>query len=841
MAESDRPAFVTRKSENVAESPEVLFNESTRARSHGYLRGPQQDVLRAYLDHVDAENVALELPTGTGKTAVGLLIAEWRRRRSGDKVAYLSLTNQLAHQVMEEGRRLGIPCADLTGDRFHRSRSEEGRYLDGSAIAVTTYSNLFNINPVVQSSDVLVLDDAHGGEQHVVDMWTVEVVQDGDANLYHECLAALRPLLTELEFRRLTDPGEASVELCDFLRNNACIANLTAALDGSNNDRVRFSWPLIRNHLSACVILASERRIVFRPVMPPTHTHEPFCSTRQRLLMSATLGDPGDLMREYGLSAIAPLRAENPQWGHRYILVPEMHASEALSTRIVAEVWDQMQPQRAVLLTPSAVVLERSFDDLSANMAHAPTRISASDIGDSLDAFTQTDGAVLTVAGRYDGLDFPDDDCRLLIMKEAPSAISDLERHLRDYWKLGPLMRRRELTRLLQGLGRCTRSSTDYSIVFWLGQSLVNAASNPSLLRALPKGVGAEIRWGVAQSGLAAKEPEAVVKMALSLLGDESYRLDANESQKNYQSEGVEEPDTVSPDVVAKEVRFSRAMWDDDFGAAYAIARDIADEASDAGFRAWWWYLASMAASLQSDMSGEADCLRRATACGVNSGWLRRVATRRGQDRPSPPDDCGNSEQIWTHLERLGWAGPNFRGHIEGMLGLLSQNEHKQFHEGLERLGRCLGATTTRTNEQGAPDVVWSFEDMHVAFEAKTEKGADSLLSKAEVLQARGHVDWVRAKLADNDDSARIESVIVSPRPDLDEAAKPHAGQVSWLHADVLRTIGATTASLVEELRQSFNGSDFGQAKDEVCAKVKVNNLHRDGLIETLTNRRLGS
>ena len=40
------------------------------------------------MEHVDAKNVALELPTGTGKTAVGLLIADWRRRRSRDKAAY---------------------------------------------------------------------------------------------------------------------------------------------------------------------------------------------------------------------------------------------------------------------------------------------------------------------------------------------------------------------------------------------------------------------------------------------------------------------------------------------------------------------------------------------------------------------------------------------------------------------------------------------------------------------------------------------------------------------------------------------------------------------------------
>lgn len=40
----------------------------------------QADVLRIYAEtHVDDHDVALELPTGSGKTLVGLLIAEWRR------------------------------------------------------------------------------------------------------------------------------------------------------------------------------------------------------------------------------------------------------------------------------------------------------------------------------------------------------------------------------------------------------------------------------------------------------------------------------------------------------------------------------------------------------------------------------------------------------------------------------------------------------------------------------------------------------------------------------------------------------------------------------------------
>jgi len=839
-SDSERPSFVTRRGESAPESPEALFTQLTHAKSHGYLRGPQQDVLRAYMDQVSAENVALELPTGTGKTAAGLLIADWRRRRSRDKAAYLALTNQLAHQVIEEGKRLGIPCADLTGDKLHRSKSEEGRYLDASAVGVTTYSNLFNINPVIQPSDILVLDDAHGGEQYVTGMWTVSILADDDADLFGECMAAVRPLLTELEYRKLSDPFALSIELCDLLGNGGCLANLTSALDDSHNDAVRFSWPLIRNNLSACVVLVSARRIVIRPILAPTNTHAGFALTHQRLLMSATLGDPGDLMRDYGLDRIETLKAENPQWGHRYIFVPEMYSAEDVAERIVAKVWDSLQAQRAVLLTPSSAVLERVFARLWAHMDDKPSRISVSDISDTLDGFTKNDRAMLTVAGRYDGLDFPDDDCRLLIMAEAPSAISDLERHLRDYWKLGPLMRRRELTRLVQGLGRCTRNSTDYSVVFWLGQSLVNTAANTTLLKGLPKEVGLELRWGVAQSRRSADNPESVVKMAQGLLEDESYRLDANQSFSDDEWGSGEEPQLLDPVQIVSEVHFSRAMWSEDFSGAYRIAHEIADGAADPGYRAWWWYQASRAAGYHQDHTGESDCLRRASACGINSGWIRRIANRRGRGRPQTVDDCPNSEGVWNEMERLGWAGPKFRQEIGAMVGLSEQSEHTQFHMGLERLGRCLGAQPTRPEEQGAPDVVWSFEaDIHVVFEAKSEKSADGVLSKDDVLQTKGHVDWVKSKLASDPQSARILPVIVSPTSNLHDAAKPHTDGIFWIHHKEIGELARTTAEVLGELRTEFCGRGFGQVKGEFCAKLKLSNLHLEGLLEFLAKTAL--
>ncbi|MFD7166665.1 DEAD/DEAH box helicase family protein [Streptomyces violascens] len=88
-------------------TPEGLFGEPPRGREgRGALWSHRADILRdsssaAFRDKPDA---ALELPTGSGKTLVGLLIAEWRRRYFRHRSVCACPAKQLPHQVSERRR-----------------------------------------------------------------------------------------------------------------------------------------------------------------------------------------------------------------------------------------------------------------------------------------------------------------------------------------------------------------------------------------------------------------------------------------------------------------------------------------------------------------------------------------------------------------------------------------------------------------------------------------------------------------------------------------------------------------------------------------------------------------
>ncbi|MDD5472272.1 MAG: DEAD/DEAH box helicase family protein, partial [Sideroxydans sp.] len=132
----------------VPESPDRLFRDLPRRR-HPSLFDHQGQMLRNYLAKaLNAKDVALQLPTGSGKTLVGLLLAEWRRRKFGEKVVYLCPTKQLVNQVAEEASaKYGLSIEAFTGGVKDYAPAAKAAYMDGERVAVTTYSSLFNTNP----------------------------------------------------------------------------------------------------------------------------------------------------------------------------------------------------------------------------------------------------------------------------------------------------------------------------------------------------------------------------------------------------------------------------------------------------------------------------------------------------------------------------------------------------------------------------------------------------------------------------------------------------------------------------------------------------------------------
>jgi hypothetical protein len=561
--------------------------------------------------------------------------------------------------------------------------------------------------------------------------------------------------------------------------------------------------------------------------------------------MSATLGGGSDLQRSYGVERINIVRAQSPQWGRRYIFVPGVHTAAEKADEITAGVWAGLKSRRALLLAPSEKQMDSTVARLKPLMQPQPHTIGAKDIAETLDGFIKKTDVLLALAGRYDGLDLPDDNCRLLILSESPAAINPLERHLSERWKMGPILRTRERTRLTQGMGRCTRSATDFSVIIWLGQSLVDRATSRNLLAGLPPELAAEITWGVDQSQIAAKKPNSLTTMMLGLINDPDYRKGADEALADMAPQKTEELPAAYETAGLDEVRFAKAFWDDNFQHAHVIAHQIADQLTApelSGYRAWWWYLASRAAFLMKDKAAEQDCLRRGASCGVNAGWLNFLLHDRNKSAAyeAHKDLELNAEGLWDHLTTWGWAGPAFERAMGDMLTNLSDIYHVRFHQGLDTLGQCFGAATTRTTEQGAPDVIWSFPNaFHVIFEAKTEKKPSGELSKKDVLEAKGHHDWTQEKMSPEAKDVETKVVVVAPDATLHKIADPFAKGLYYAPPDEVLRLATVLAENVRKLRVSFSGREFSEAGVEFSAAIRNSRLDIPSLRRALLSRKL--
>jgi len=174
--------------------PETLFKYLRKAPGIQYLWSHQADILREYgQGYSNKGDVALELPTGTGKTLIGLLIAEYRRRKFDERALYLCPTRQLAWQVGAHARAYGIearvllPCGYEGLNDFHL----------GNAVGVSTYSAIFNTNPRLEEPKTIVLDDAHAAEDYIASLWSVSISRYELGTLYRRFLRLLEPEMEE--------------------------------------------------------------------------------------------------------------------------------------------------------------------------------------------------------------------------------------------------------------------------------------------------------------------------------------------------------------------------------------------------------------------------------------------------------------------------------------------------------------------------------------------------------------------------------------------------------------------------------------------------------------------
>jgi Rad3-related DNA helicase len=850
-------AFKSRTTKsNVPPSPDLLFRDLTRRKFPDVLPHQQSMMQRYASDAIDKPDVALQLPTGSGKTLVGLLIAEWRRRKNNEKVVYLCPTKQLVHQAVEQAeKRYGLSVIGFTGRNKDYSPSDVAKYRQGMSVAVTTYSSVFNTHPFFDDADIIIIDDAHAAENYVSTLWSLEIdASDSNHKAIHAALSnLLKGHLDSGCYAKLTGKWESPADKAwvDKLPTPTLLEikdELIELLDEYTTDsNLKFPWSMLRSHLHACHLYLSSKSILLRPLLPPTWAHPSFTNAKQRIYMSATLGEGGDLERLVGRKNI--FRLPTPDgWdrqgvGRRFFMFPSLSLDTDLSSKFNIDLFKKTP--RSLVLVPSTHQCKQVIE--AVNEKSKLETFSVDDIETSKQDFIESQGGVAVIANRYDGIDFPGDECRLLVIEGLPKTVNLQEQFLMSRIGANILFNERIQTRVLQAIGRCTRSLMDYSAVVVTGNELADYLADPTRRNYLHPELQAELEFGVEQS-IDASYDDFLENFDIFIDNGEDWE-GVNEQIVEIRKEKVKTQfpaiDKLS-ECVSNEIDYVTALWAKDYEEALGHSEAILGILTLPelrGYRAHWEYLAGSAAHLASETGAAQLQLKakehygRAKKAARDIPWLVGLSNYLAQNAVQTYDDEVNQyvmmqvERLECLFESIGTMHDRKLVKIEKKIleGIDSKNNFEEAHR---LIGEHIGFDARKEEVDASPDPWWQIGNLCFVFEDHANAESDTLHA-TKARQVATHPNWIRENVeACSGDNIKIIPILLSPVTKVKSGGFPHITDVSYWSLTEFKQWVKDTVAIIRELYRTFvNVGDLtwrAQAADKlITAKLDVKSLEK--------------
>lgn len=454
---------------------------SSKISRFEYLRDVQREVFDKWYAERNKPDLVVKMNTGNGKTVVGLLLLKSSLNEGLGPAAYLTPDTYLAEQVLGTAKDLGLAVSNDPRD---------SAVLQGQAILVATVHTLFNGRSKF----------GVGTEGRKIRLGSV-LVDDA-----HACLSAveqqfeLRIPATHPAYKKLRDIVDASlsqqypVGVLDLRDGDTTAAlmvppwnwfdlgpGVTSILhDHRDDDELQWSWPLIKNvvPLSRCVVSTDEVQV--KPPLPPIEQIPSFVQAKRRIYLTATLADDSVLVTHFGANADSVVKPITPSTaddiGERMILVPQEFRPEWTEDSIKEYLVELSTRTNVVVIVPSARRSKWWEHNAKAVLSIANLQAGISTLKDSKSGLT-------VLIGKYDGVDLPDDACRVLVIDGLPEAYSGMDRvesaALEDTWAMSG----RQLQRIEQGMGRGIRSRNDYAVVMLMGTKLVRRLHDPAAMQ----------------------------------------------------------------------------------------------------------------------------------------------------------------------------------------------------------------------------------------------------------------------------------------------------------------------------------------------------------------------
>lgn len=802
----DFEALLDQRQQSVAVKPRAVWDSLRKAPGYGYLRDVQGVVLTEWDSRRGENDIVLKVNTGGGKTIDGLVILQSYLNDGVAPALYVAPSNYLVQQVANEAAKLGIPTV---------TDPEDPRYIGGEAIGVININKLVNGRSVFSRAirqrpipiGAVVIDDAHAAVATARQALAASIPRTSD--LYDKLLKLFRPTLEKTAPSDLLDIDSRSagalvrVPFWSWREKEDEVRKLLQ--EHKQDAALLYTLPAFRDILELCRAVFTEREVAITPPFPPIHHIDAFVRAKHRVYLTATLADDSLLVTHFGAEPRSIRKPITPATagdiGERMILAPQELSPHLILDDVRAAIAAMATDHNVVALVPS-------------DKAKAPwVELGAQEVTkDALEGWVADakDGkhfGLGVLVNKYDGIDLPDNACRVLAIDGLPEYTlpeDSLESRMREQEGADD----RQLQRIEQGMGRAVRSNEDYCVVFLLGPRLSHLVADPRSRERF--GVATRAQLDLARDvgkGLSGAPLAAIMKTAQQALHRDDGWV---KLAKSYLAELEPPVGHVSDVEVARRTAFDLAA-EGDFAAAAQQLHQATNDVDDTEVKGW---LLEQKAMYQDRLNpAEAQAIL-AAARKLNRNVLRPLTGVTFQRRSLSVEQAKSAA---TYLTLRYSDARELRTAIEVLVEDLNFHESDKARalraeSAMAKLAEHIGLVAQRPDQEAGigPDLVWSLGDLAFwVIELKTGAAGDRI-SKGDSGQLSQAMDWFAGQY---DQSCTATPVMVHRSNQLTPEASAREGML------------VIEEEQLQALRRAFSGYASGLAAADWSNTDEVNQL----------------
>jgi replicative superfamily II helicase len=706
--------------------PVEIYDTLDRKSDKGPLRPAQLAILNSWYESFrEQRDITLKLHTGQGKTLIGLLILQARLNASQGPCLYLCPDKFLVEQTRIQASEFGFASCSID-DEIPED------FIDGKSILITHVQMLFNgltkfklgARSLIISS--IVLDDAHACLNSIRKCFTISL--EGDSQPYNDLL--------QLFADSLSDQGAGTFEDIKGRKTHAFLpvpywdwrdkaGDVTRIVGKHNNlQTIKFAWPLLKDRLHDCLCLVSGTKIEISPYSLPLEMFGSYSKATQRIYMSATINDDSFFIKGLGVDPVAitnPLKFRDEKWsGEKMVVIPSLIDDSLQRDLIVNRLGARVSGRRygVVALTPSF--------EIAKFWGHCGATVAKKDTIDQLVSKLKKSDceSAVVFANRYDGIDLPDNSCRILILDSKPFAEELIDQYMEQCRADSDLVQIKLAQTIEQGMGRHIRGEKDYGVVVLIGSQLVKSVRSRQSRRFFSTQSQSQIEIGLEIAELAKEEVGTkgpwdvlIEVMRQCVSRDENWKAYYKEKMDEM---GDETKDVNILDILVREKKAEDLHSTGNDGAAVKALQSLMDDLNpsqeDRG-----WYLQEMARYTYGTSKVESNRLqvsahkKNPLLLKPKEGMVVEKLTPTGQKRIeniiSWMRQCGSSENLLLKIDDI-------------LEGLKFGVESDRFEQAFDDLGHALGFNAQRPDKlwKAGPDNLWSLKDNeYLLVECKSE------------------------------------------------------------------------------------------------------------------------